>query len=154
MVVAGKGWAKVKRMFNEHREPVDSAPPATPVMIVGWREMPTAGEECLQVCVCVCVCVCVRVRACVRACMHACKHACERKHVFALSQKVTVFYFYLFLFLILCVCVCVCVLCARAQACVCPKSQSYCVLLCVCVCGGEGACMRVSTHVCASMCLP
>ena len=63
VVVAGKGWAKVKRMFNEHREPVDSAPPATPVLIVGWREMPTAGEECLQVCVC--VCVCVHVCACV-----------------------------------------------------------------------------------------
>ena len=54
VLVAGKGWAKVRAMFNEHREPLKIATPSTPVLTVGWREMPTTGLVCYQVCVILC----------------------------------------------------------------------------------------------------
>ena len=49
VLVAGRGWGKVRAMFNEHQKPLKEAPPSTPVLTVGWREMPAVGEDCLQV---------------------------------------------------------------------------------------------------------
>uniref|UniRef100_A0A673LEA2 Translation initiation factor IF-2, mitochondrial n=1 Tax=Sinocyclocheilus rhinocerous TaxID=307959 RepID=A0A673LEA2_9TELE len=41
-LVAGKCWAKVRFMFDE-------AGPSIPVEIVGWKDLPSAGEEILEV---------------------------------------------------------------------------------------------------------
>ncbi|KAI5789798.1 translation initiation factor IF-2 [Pyronema domesticum] len=44
IVVAGKTWAKVKTMTNEHGDEVEFASPGTPVEIDGWRDQPEAGD--------------------------------------------------------------------------------------------------------------
>ncbi|KAA8906510.1 hypothetical protein FN846DRAFT_795989 [Sphaerosporella brunnea] len=44
IVVAGRTWAKVRTMTNEHGEDIFSAGPGTPVEIDGWRDHPEAGE--------------------------------------------------------------------------------------------------------------
>lgn len=48
-LVAGTAWAKVRAMFDEHGRPVKEAPPSTPVEIVGWKDLPGAGDEILEV---------------------------------------------------------------------------------------------------------
>lgn len=40
---------KVRAMFDEFGDPVQAAPPSTPVEILGFREIPSAGDELLQV---------------------------------------------------------------------------------------------------------
>lgn len=47
--MAGTTWAKVRSMFNDQGKPIQEAPPSTPVEIVGWKELPNAGEEILEV---------------------------------------------------------------------------------------------------------
>ena len=47
--MAGTAWAKVRAMFNDRGQPIQEAPPSTPVEIVGWRELPSAGDEILEV---------------------------------------------------------------------------------------------------------
>ncbi|PSN43893.1 Translation initiation factor IF-2 [Blattella germanica] len=49
ILVAGLAWAKVRAMFNEKGQPIQEAPPSTPAEILGWRELPSAGEEILEV---------------------------------------------------------------------------------------------------------
>ena len=49
ILVAGTAWAKVRAMFNDRGQPIQEAPPSTPVEIVGWRELPSAGDEILEV---------------------------------------------------------------------------------------------------------
>ncbi|KAJ9592515.1 hypothetical protein L9F63_015832, partial [Diploptera punctata] len=49
VLVAGLAWAKVRVMFNEKGQLVQEAPPATPVEVLGWRELPSAGDEIIQV---------------------------------------------------------------------------------------------------------
>lgn len=51
VLVAGQGWGKVRSMFDENRQTLREAPPSSPVLTVGWRQLPAAGERCLQVCV-------------------------------------------------------------------------------------------------------
>ncbi|XP_076464349.1 translation initiation factor IF-2, mitochondrial-like [Babylonia areolata] len=48
-LVAGTAWAKVRGMFNDQGQPLQEAAPATPVEILGWKEVPSAGDEILQV---------------------------------------------------------------------------------------------------------
>jgi len=36
-------------MFNEQGQPVVVAQPGMPVEIIGWRDLPSAGDEILQV---------------------------------------------------------------------------------------------------------
>ncbi|OWF46031.1 translation initiation factor IF-2, mitochondrial-like [Mizuhopecten yessoensis] len=48
LLIAGTAWAKVRQMFDENRKPLKEAPPATPVEITGWKELPSAGSEILQ----------------------------------------------------------------------------------------------------------
>ncbi|XP_060079565.1 translation initiation factor IF-2, mitochondrial-like isoform X2 [Ylistrum balloti] len=48
LLIAGTTWAKVRQMFDENRKPLKEAPPATPVEITGWKELPSAGCEILQ----------------------------------------------------------------------------------------------------------
>ncbi|XP_034966844.2 translation initiation factor IF-2, mitochondrial [Zootoca vivipara] len=49
ILVAGKSWAKVRMMFDENGKAMEVAPPSMPVEIVGWKEVPSAGEEILEV---------------------------------------------------------------------------------------------------------
>jgi translation initiation factor IF-2 len=47
-IVAGKTWARIRLLRNEAGKELDEAPPGTPVEIIGWRELPTAGDQILQ----------------------------------------------------------------------------------------------------------
>ncbi|GFP55069.1 translation initiation factor IF-2, mitochondrial [Trichoderma asperellum] len=48
LIVAGKTWARIRVLRNEAGLELTSAPPGTPVEILGWRELPSAGEQVLQ----------------------------------------------------------------------------------------------------------
>lgn len=47
-VVAGKTWARIRLLRNEAGVDIAEAPPGTPVEILGWRDLPAAGEMVLQ----------------------------------------------------------------------------------------------------------
>ncbi|XP_063869292.1 LOW QUALITY PROTEIN: translation initiation factor IF-2, mitochondrial-like [Scylla paramamosain] len=49
VLVAGTAWGKVRSMFNDAGKPIMSAPPATPVQVIGWRQLPSAGDVVLEV---------------------------------------------------------------------------------------------------------
>nr|CAD7430981.1 unnamed protein product [Timema monikensis] len=49
VLVAGESWAKVRAMFDEQGHNIQEAPPSTPVEIIGWRDLPSAGDELLEV---------------------------------------------------------------------------------------------------------
>lgn len=49
ILVAGKSWAKVRLMFDENGKPLNEAYPSMPVGIIGWRDLPSAGDEILEV---------------------------------------------------------------------------------------------------------
>ncbi|MCW5958694.1 MAG: translation initiation factor IF-2 [Pyrinomonadaceae bacterium] len=42
--IVGQYYGKVRAMFNDHGETVDSAPPATPVEVLGLQGVPQAGD--------------------------------------------------------------------------------------------------------------
>ncbi|KAL2086664.1 hypothetical protein ACEWY4_017723 [Coilia grayii] len=48
-LVAGKTWAKVRFLFDENGLSMGEAGPSAAVQIVGWKELPSAGEEILEV---------------------------------------------------------------------------------------------------------
>ncbi|KAH6926019.1 hypothetical protein HPB50_012958 [Hyalomma asiaticum] len=48
-LVAGLAWAKVRGMFDEWGKPVQTAPPGTPVQVIGWRALPSAGDVIIEV---------------------------------------------------------------------------------------------------------
>ena len=47
--MAGKTWAKVRFLFDQNDQLMSEAGPGAPVQIVGWKELPSAGEEILEV---------------------------------------------------------------------------------------------------------
>ncbi|KAJ3020389.1 hypothetical protein HKX48_000858 [Thoreauomyces humboldtii] len=49
VVVAGNSWSKVRVMHDEHGEEVLEAGPSLPVEVMGWRELPAAGDEVLGI---------------------------------------------------------------------------------------------------------
>nr|XP_013005533.1 translation initiation factor IF-2, mitochondrial isoform X2 [Cavia porcellus] len=49
ILVAGKSWAKVRLMFDENGKTVHEAYPSMPVGIIGWRDLPSAGDEIIEV---------------------------------------------------------------------------------------------------------
>ncbi|NXK93356.1 IF2M factor, partial [Formicarius rufipectus] len=49
VLVAGKTWAKVRFLFDENGKAVAAAPPGIPVEIMGWKDVPSAGDEILEV---------------------------------------------------------------------------------------------------------
>lgn len=49
ILVAGKSWAKVRLMFDENGKTVNEAFPSMPVGIIGWKDLPSAGDEILEV---------------------------------------------------------------------------------------------------------
>ena len=40
---------QVRGMFNDKGQPVVVAQPGMPVEVIGWRDLPSAGDEILQV---------------------------------------------------------------------------------------------------------
>ncbi|XP_071544942.1 translation initiation factor IF-2, mitochondrial [Panulirus ornatus] len=49
VLVAGTAWGKVRNMFDDLGRPIKAAPPSTAVQVIGWRELPSAGETVLEV---------------------------------------------------------------------------------------------------------
>ena len=49
VLVAGEAWCRVRTMLDDRGGKVTQAPPSTPILTTGWRNMPLAGEICLQV---------------------------------------------------------------------------------------------------------
>ncbi|XP_037830700.1 translation initiation factor IF-2, mitochondrial isoform X2 [Kryptolebias marmoratus] len=49
VLVAGKSWAKVRFLFDENGRAVKEAEPSAAVQVVGWKELPSAGETILEV---------------------------------------------------------------------------------------------------------
>lgn len=49
VLVSGNAWAKVRALFDHAGLPLDAAEPGTPVEILGWRELPEAGEDIIEV---------------------------------------------------------------------------------------------------------
>ncbi|KAJ1727492.1 translation initiation factor IF-2, partial [Coemansia biformis] len=48
VVVAGTAWCKVRGMSDDRGKAVESAGPATAVKVMGWKEVPQAGDMALQ----------------------------------------------------------------------------------------------------------
>lgn len=49
VLVAGKSWAKVRFLFDENGRAMMEAGPSAAVEVVGWKELPSAGEVILEV---------------------------------------------------------------------------------------------------------
>ncbi|XP_032521055.2 translation initiation factor IF-2, mitochondrial [Danaus plexippus] len=49
VLVAGQGWGKVRLLQTSEGLPTDVAAPSTPVRVLGWREMPSAGDYVIEV---------------------------------------------------------------------------------------------------------
>lgn len=49
VLVSGLAHAKVRGLFDHNGTPMIEAAPGTPVEILGWRELPLAGELILEV---------------------------------------------------------------------------------------------------------
>jgi translation initiation factor IF-2 len=47
-VAAGTTYAKVRQLRDDAGQEILEAPPGTPVEILGWRDLPTAGDEVIQ----------------------------------------------------------------------------------------------------------
>ncbi|KAI1848437.1 hypothetical protein JX266_005743 [Neoarthrinium moseri] len=47
-IAAGTTWAKIRHLRNEAGAEIAEAPPGTPVEILGWRDLPAAGDEVIQ----------------------------------------------------------------------------------------------------------
>lgn len=49
VLVAGKTWAKVRFLFDEKGRAVTEAGPSAAVEVVGWKDLPSAGDLLLEV---------------------------------------------------------------------------------------------------------
>ncbi|XP_051831260.1 translation initiation factor IF-2, mitochondrial isoform X2 [Antechinus flavipes] len=49
ILVAGKSWAKVRLLLDENGKTISDACPSMPVEIIGWKDLPSAGDEVLEV---------------------------------------------------------------------------------------------------------
>ncbi|KAM9792848.1 translation initiation factor IF-2, mitochondrial [Neosynchiropus ocellatus] len=49
VLVAGQSWAKVRFLFDENGKVVSEAGPSCAVQVVGWKDLPSAGESILEV---------------------------------------------------------------------------------------------------------
>ncbi|RWA04118.1 hypothetical protein EKO27_g10987 [Xylaria grammica] len=47
-IAAGLTYAKIRQLRNEAGVDIDEAPPGTPVEIVGWKDLPAAGDQVIQ----------------------------------------------------------------------------------------------------------
>ncbi|CAG8503872.1 14249_t:CDS:10 [Acaulospora morrowiae] len=48
IIVAGTSWCKVRLMTDDKGQSLRQALPGTPVKVVGWKDLPKAGDEVLQ----------------------------------------------------------------------------------------------------------
>ena len=46
-LLAGTSWCSTRRLLSSSLQPVASAAPGTPVLVTGWKSLPSAGEEVL-----------------------------------------------------------------------------------------------------------
>ena len=44
-LLAGTAWGRVRAMLDEHGKSIKSAGPGQPVQVLGWQELPEAGDE-------------------------------------------------------------------------------------------------------------
>lgn len=49
ILVAGLAHAKVRGLFDHNNQPIDMVTPGVPTEILGWRELPSAGDLVLEV---------------------------------------------------------------------------------------------------------
>ncbi|XP_058455795.1 translation initiation factor IF-2, mitochondrial [Malaya genurostris] len=49
VLVSGQAWAKVRGLFDHAGQPIMQVTPGMPVEILGWRELPSAGDTILEV---------------------------------------------------------------------------------------------------------
>ncbi|KAL9693439.1 hypothetical protein quinque_012724 [Culex quinquefasciatus] len=49
VLVSGLAWAKVRGLFDHAGQPISEITPGMPVEILGWRELPSAGDVILEV---------------------------------------------------------------------------------------------------------
>jgi len=49
ILTLGLDWFKVRVVTDEKGQKVTEAPPSTPVLVSGWKKLPTAGETWCQV---------------------------------------------------------------------------------------------------------
>lgn len=49
VLVSGRTWAKVRFMFDENNQVLKEAGPSRAVQVCGWRELPSAGDQILEV---------------------------------------------------------------------------------------------------------
>ncbi|KAI0118050.1 initiation factor 2 [Hypoxylon sp. NC0597] len=47
-IVAGLTWAKIRHLRSEAGVDIDEATPGTPVEILGWKDLPAAGDQVIQ----------------------------------------------------------------------------------------------------------
>lgn len=48
IIVAGNSWCKVRLMVDDKGVSLKNALPGTPVKVMGWKNLPKAGDEVLQ----------------------------------------------------------------------------------------------------------
>ncbi len=44
-IVAGAAWGRVRALIDDHGDNIKEAPPSTPVQVLGFNEVPAAGDE-------------------------------------------------------------------------------------------------------------
>lgn len=49
IILADQTFAKVRLMYDSHGQAMSEATPSTPVEVLGWRELPSAGDEVVEV---------------------------------------------------------------------------------------------------------
>ncbi|XP_061843880.1 translation initiation factor IF-2, mitochondrial isoform X2 [Nerophis lumbriciformis] len=49
ILVAGKTWAKVRYLFDEKGRAVKEAGPSMAIEVIGWKDLPSAGDSILEV---------------------------------------------------------------------------------------------------------
>lgn len=49
ILVAGTAWGKVRKMMDHQNKELLEANPSDAIQILGWKDLPQAGQEFLQV---------------------------------------------------------------------------------------------------------
>lgn len=49
VLVAGTTWGKVRKMMDNQNNVLQEANPSDAIQIIGWKDLPQAGQEFLQV---------------------------------------------------------------------------------------------------------
>lgn len=49
ILVAGTAWGKVRTMMDHQNKVLQEANPSDAIQLIGWKDLPQAGQEFLQV---------------------------------------------------------------------------------------------------------